>query len=275
MSKNEIQVRFVDVKTGKVFAESLIPLENLPKTFEPKTTLHIGEDDWNVIQAEPMTAAEFARTGKLAITLEKVMRLPLEKILYILPTLCDEIPAVRANTQPFTDVFKIHEDMWRQFEMVSRDYQAAIDAEFEDILRIFREQSVDNGRFLGFKELHLRRRITAPLMGELTLSDLYSVFPNNVHRYEGLSYLDAEGIIAGGFAFDFGPLVIHGQEGEGRLKTFCILPRENPEVDSATVASALDKIMATHALYLVDWARVQRLGPGVEEIRSYLERRFY
>jgi len=276
MSKRQIQVWLIDASMGKVFAESLMPPESLPKTFELKTTLHIGEDDWQVIKAEPMTAAEFTRTGKLVITLEKVMRMPTKSILYTLPTICDEIPIVQkdASAQD-SNIFRIHEDFWRQVELVSGEHKGDIEAEFKEITRIFHEESVDNGQLPGFKKIHLRKRIKTPLQCNLSLNDLYSIFPNSLSQYDGLSYLQAEGVIEGGFAFDIGPLVVYGQELDSRVRTLCMLRGQHQNFDSLMLASALDKIMAAHVLYLVDWCRVQRIATRVADIQSYLERNFY
>ncbi len=49
-----------------------MPVEDLPDTFEVNTTLHLGEDDWSVVHADPLTKADFSRTGKLIIRLRKI-----------------------------------------------------------------------------------------------------------------------------------------------------------------------------------------------------------
>jgi len=43
-----IQVLFFEVGAVKPFAQSELPVEQLPDTFQIETTLHIGNDDWMV-----------------------------------------------------------------------------------------------------------------------------------------------------------------------------------------------------------------------------------
>jgi lysophospholipase L1-like esterase len=62
-SHDIIHVRYLDAANGKVFAQVKLPISKLPESFEASTTLHRGEEDWQVIEARPVTAAEFRRAG--------------------------------------------------------------------------------------------------------------------------------------------------------------------------------------------------------------------
>ena len=44
-----------------------LPIANLPETFELETTLHLGDNEWTVVSAEPRTKLEFASSGKLIL----------------------------------------------------------------------------------------------------------------------------------------------------------------------------------------------------------------
>ena len=57
MPYSTIQVLFIDASTKKPFGQSDVPLTALPETFALETTMHLGNQDWQVIGAEPMTAA--------------------------------------------------------------------------------------------------------------------------------------------------------------------------------------------------------------------------
>src|SRR5512142_853242 len=111
MPHTQIEVRFIDASTGAVFIQTQMPVENLPQSFERQTTFHIGEQDWSVVKAEPMTAEEFMRTGKLTLALQRIQHMSPQDILFILPTLCDEIPGLtKGKTKQDKRVLEMHED---------------------------------------------------------------------------------------------------------------------------------------------------------------------
>ena len=67
-----VLVSFIDDATNEVFAESEIPPANLPDSFAEETTLHIGDDDWSVVQAEPKSKKEFTKSRALTLRLQKI-----------------------------------------------------------------------------------------------------------------------------------------------------------------------------------------------------------
>jgi hypothetical protein len=77
---HKIHEVLIDVRTGKPFAEFELSPETLPAAFE-RTTLHMGEEDWQVIKAEPAMAAGYVKTDKLTLTLFKVSALSVKDIL--------------------------------------------------------------------------------------------------------------------------------------------------------------------------------------------------
>lgn len=68
----EVIVTLVDDATGAAITSSKMPADNLPESFNTDTTLHIGDDQWSVIQAEPQTKAEFTKAGRLTLRLAKI-----------------------------------------------------------------------------------------------------------------------------------------------------------------------------------------------------------
>ena len=68
----KVTVEFIDEADGAVFASSIMPVDDLPDSFEIDTTLHLGESDWSVVRAEPLTKKDFSKTGKLRIRLRKI-----------------------------------------------------------------------------------------------------------------------------------------------------------------------------------------------------------
>jgi len=70
--RSVIRVRLFNVDTGAVFAELDMQVQQLPESFEADTTLHLQDGDWQVIEARPMTAAEFRSTCELVLVLRKI-----------------------------------------------------------------------------------------------------------------------------------------------------------------------------------------------------------
>ncbi len=78
----KVNLTLVDDATGAVFASSMMPPGDLPDSFIINTTLHLGDDDWSVIHAEPETKAEFTKSGKLTLRLRKVQVMTPEAISF-------------------------------------------------------------------------------------------------------------------------------------------------------------------------------------------------
>jgi hypothetical protein len=67
-----VTVTLIDDASGAVFATSTLAPGDLPDSFEIDTPLHLGEDNWSVVHAEPPTKAEFTKTGEVTLRLRKI-----------------------------------------------------------------------------------------------------------------------------------------------------------------------------------------------------------
>ena len=96
-NKGVIEVRFYEGKSETPFAVSNLPVDQLPDTFEIDTTLHLGDDNWRVIGAEPPQKSKFRTSGKLDLFLAKseVTQIDPRELLYSLPTINDDIAGVQ------------------------------------------------------------------------------------------------------------------------------------------------------------------------------------
>ena len=47
-----------------------MPIEQLPDTFEIDTTMHLGEEDWTLVEAVPSQKTEFKKSGFIKLTLQ-------------------------------------------------------------------------------------------------------------------------------------------------------------------------------------------------------------
>jgi hypothetical protein len=265
-----IQVQFVDAATGNTFGTTEMPPDQLPATFAVPTRMSIAGQEWEVITAEPVTAAEFTRTGRLVLTLRRHVQPAAQDILYSLPTICDEIPRLIAgSTKQDKTVYEMHEDDWRQVELVARAQQNTIEFQLAGIENIYKSHRVATGQFWAFTNIYVRDQLIHPIVTELPLNDLYARFAPNRAMYEGVAYSSEDGLLAEAFAFKVDDLVVYGQEVGGLVRILGLDPRRSGEpVDEATV-NALARLMSDYDLYLVDWCRGAVLSASADDLRDY------
>jgi hypothetical protein len=250
MSEIIVHVQFVDEKTGNIFGETHAPLSSLPQSFEAATHLELESQHWDVVTADPITAEGFARSGQLVLTLRRapMTQVKLQDVLYSLPTIGDMIPGIAPGTSKLNRrVFEFHEDNWRQIELISLAHLSDIQAELSDIRRIYEESAVGH----GFRTLHVRKRIAAPL--SIPFPALLTAF-DPVQSYEGIAYERAAGLIEGGFGFETAGFMFFGEQHQNSVRALCVaFAREKH--DKEAFSDQLKLLMESHELILVDWCR--------------------
>lgn len=250
MNELMIHVQFIDEQTGKVFAETNAPLSTLPQSFETETHLELGGQRWDVVAADPTTADDFSRSGKLVLTLRRShgSQIDAKDILFSLPTICDPIPAIAEGTSKQNKrVFELHDDDWRQIELVSADYQAYIQAELSDIRKI--RENTPAGH--GFRTLHLRQRIATPL--NLPFPAVLATFPD-ARFYDGIAYQQVDELIEGGFGFETAGVILYGEQHHDLVTALCLASRPTKSGGDA-FSNQLKPLMESYRLVLVDWCR--------------------
>lgn len=259
----KVAVTLIDDATGAPIAATEMPPADLPESFEVETTLHLGEADWSVIHAEPRTRPEYTKSGKLVLRLRRVEQVNLSDILFSLPSICDRLPAVGAG--PLAgDECVLHEDDWRQFELVSRQFAAESDAEIAAIRRIHDEQRAS----VGWRKMHVRRRPDPPIVAPLTRRRLDQAFGGLSFR--GIGFHGASSPIASGFSFRAADgIECYGSDDEGRVTALGIVEglSASPPIRSA---DALVLIAREFDLDLVHWCRCVRASPDTALFRNLL-----
>ncbi|HEX8820590.1 MAG TPA: hypothetical protein VF794_11740 [Archangium sp.] len=267
-----IQVRFIDAKTGQPIGEAELSAEQLPPSFEAATTLKIGAKSYEVVSADPMTASEYRKTGTLRLTLREVNVSTVEPraVLYSLPTLCEQIPAIeKGSTKLGKSVLELHEDDWRQVEFVALTLESSIEVELRAIERIFTQHR----KSPGFDALHMRKELPSPLQGcWLTLADLRSALGEAASWLDGVSFQGVAGLIADGFAVKLpSGFTLYGTQREGRIAVLALRPTKGGaalEGDSRLLSA----LAIRHQLCLLDWCRVEQVAPTADRLRAWLSK---
>jgi hypothetical protein len=269
--KKTIRVLFIDVASGTTIAKTDSPPDQLPATFEAHTTIQMKGHDWEVLSAAPVTRAEYVKAGELRLTvrLVKVQNIPPDKLLFSLPTICDAIPGVAEGSSKLgKNVLDLHEDDWRQVELVAVTLLDEARACLAKIERVHAEERTPGG---AFKKLHVRSELAAPITrGALRLATLQSAFSSGVTAYDGLAYRGVAGLVEGGFAFKTGGgLAVYGVEAGGGVTTVgLVVGAKGPDLEAD--ARGLARLLRESELALIDWCRVEVVGAEDAQVLAYL-----
>jgi hypothetical protein len=242
----KVEVTIVDARTGTILNSGAMAADQLPASFLHATTIHIGDQDWSVVKAEPPTRPEYTATGRLLLTLARIERIDPKTILFSLPSINDELPGLAGEADGSETV--LAEDDWRQVEFVHAEHRAAIDDELSDIRAIHEAHRQQ----MAFDKIHVRRRISDPLSPshlayrELTRLDLAAARSLR---------LDGQGLrIDGGFAH----VLVDGWllYGVAKLESVRVLALHWRAVTTPDdKLSAIERLAREHDLLLVDWCR--------------------
>lgn len=261
-----VEVTLIEHGKDEAFGVSPVPVDQLPDTFEINTTLHLGDVDWQVVEARPATKAEYRETGKVTVVLAKqeIFTIDPAKILFSLPTISNDMAMVEAVSS-LENVLVLLEDDWRQFEFLSITLNELVQQEVQDILTIYHTQREES----GFKQLHVRKRIAEPLPDvTLPLESLAQAFDIE-KRFSGVAFKNAAATIVNGFAWQTGAgWIFWGQtDTQGNLAVLCLLPPH--DADAAIMANKIDDFMLANDLLLVDWVSVRLYGKNEDSFSLF------
>jgi hypothetical protein len=168
------------------------------------------------------------------------------KLLFSLPTICDELPPVTAEPAHKGDVL-LHEDDWRQLELVASPQRHMISENLAAIREVRAEASG-----LGFARIHVREEPRRPLFGlDLDRDQLVSVIPTE-HGPVAVAFASELRRISGAFAYVGPTSTVYAVEHEGVIVTLGVHITSASDSRDAGVA-ALTELADQHGAYLVDW----------------------
>lgn len=254
-SSQTVTVTLTDEATGQTLAVSDMPVAQLPDTFALETSLDLGGQRYAVVRAEPPTKVQFEREKRLTLFLRKVEAVDPNDILFSLPTICGAALPESAPGKPSGAVAVLHEDDWRQCELVALDHAQAISAELEAIQQIYATASAD----AGWRRLHVRERIPHPLPRGLSWKEVTARL-GPCHSLGGVAFGDGRRPVKDAVAVTLrNGVVLWGIEAAGELT---VLNVHNGAGASPSTVAALKRVADELSLFLVDWCRCRVHGPG-------------
>lgn len=234
-----VTLELIDAPSGAVLATDETPLHALPESFEGvETHLTLGDAQYRVVGADPNTRALIAEAGRVRLLLTRVVEADPRAVRFSVPTLEDQTPALEG---PVPDgAIALHEDDWRQTELVSAVFAEAVREEVEAVRAV--KSQHEPGR--GWEHLHVRRKVPAPLEGvSLTLHEVVEALgidPRPLATRGG-------GAVRDGFALPQGDALVYGVAPHGRVTALGIqgIPDD--------VVGQLHALALRHKLLLVEW----------------------
>ncbi len=127
-------------------------------------------------------------------------------ILMTIPTIENTFPDFENKTD--SNNLNILEDDWRQIEFISKDQKTSIDQEIVSITYIFEHEMHQGKDYSAFKNLHVRRLITKPIL--LSFEKVKSYLGDTKNEIAGITVNGNGGQVKNGFSISSEGLSYYG-----------------------------------------------------------------
>jgi hypothetical protein len=188
---------------------------------------------------------------------ERIQMVDPREILFSLATIYDTQPTLDAPSADATIKFQLHEDDWRQIELVSASDRAVVEREIAEA-RAFKEA---HRKGLAFSSVFVRKeRPDALTPRHVPLDSLVKVLAG-ASKLEPL-FMETMGrpaVVRGGFAIPLTSSVFaYGQAWNGELVSLCL--SRWPDSDNQAALGPVLAFASAHDLLLVDWYRQELIA---------------
>jgi len=252
-NRSKIQVEFIDYKTGALIGKSAMKPEQLPETFELQTTFTLADQEWTVIEANPVHSKDFTVTKSLKLRLQRVEMLNPKDILYTLPTISNEFPGI-SNTKGFDKFLTtLYEDDWRQREFLNKSAFPLVEIEINGIKGIWKSHNkkVDDN-LNAFDSIHVRSTIGLPDL-HVDLAEIQRLLKTNEI---GSAFIERQGFIENGFSLKTQNTTYAGVVLNNLVKELCVLTFNNNTIKE------IEGINNLFNLIYVDWYNCSIIADG-------------
>lgn len=182
--------------------------------------------------------------------------------MYPCPTIHDALPAMEEAMESASEgQLVLHEDEWRQIELVPAESLAEVQACLAELDAFKQENRVGP----GYRKVFLRRELKASLLARgMTLEQVLGGTERGAVGPLYVDWIGGRRRVANGFSSRLpSGAIVYGEMSDGKLRVLA-LPSTSLQPDLPT-AEAL-RAACTHGLALVDWQRgvVVRTSDGVQ-----------
>ncbi|MFA7335303.1 MAG: hypothetical protein WC028_00860 [Candidatus Obscuribacterales bacterium] len=261
---------------GKVLTQTTQRLEDIPERFDVQTIIDLGPLKFMIVEADPADRNGCGASGKLTLKVQPIVSMNPKDILYTLPTIAYSIGAEVPIDADGKRILVMHEDNWRQVELVSSSLTAEIALEFSAIAAIFEKRTADG----AFRSVHARERVECPLASTVLRVSELRCFERGM-AFDGVSYAQPgingithiKSVVSGGFALQVaGGLVLYGQfvkDSAGRELVNALGVADAKPSNVELAASATAELCQKHSLVLIDWCWGLKLSTETELLQYF------
>ena len=252
-----VRVTLVNHQDGSILSQRVVKASTLPEAFDDATSLSVSGTHWMVVEADPPRREQFARTRQLTVRLQPVVMANPADVLFSLPSIWDRLPKLGNSPVSSLDCL-MHEDDWRQVELVASEHHAAIDAEFLAIRKIHETQSVEQG---SWRDLHVRTMPESPIPKGLSLDEVKrTLAPES--EINGVSFRGQKCRVADRLSLTTSDgLCVYGLAPADEIEVLGIV-ESTLRSDSEESIRALEALATQFDLGLICWCRCQRISVG-------------
>lgn len=266
-SNRTICVEFFDAVASTRLGHADVPADELPDVIEPDMPLDLENVEWTVMRASPNEKKDIVRAGHVQMFLRREQVTLMDPEGFSMPTICDSVPPSQEGAASFGgSPLSIHEDDWRQIELVSTALQNHIDAALAAIRPILEDRRNDR----TFRQIHVRAEVPRPLEGVcITLHRLRGLGSPAGTLYDGLSFSRRGDLVAGGYAIKLHCGVnLYGLVNDGHVS---VIGLYNARIghDFSRHIKTLSQFAADNRLCLVDWCQAMQLLPDTSAFADY------
>ena len=248
--KGMIRVRFIDAATNEQLAYTEMLPDQLPETFEIDTTMHIGDEEWEVIEAIPPKSVDFIKSAKLTLKMSKLQtgKIDPNEIKFTIPTISNELPKV-TDKNLFNDFdYFIKEDNWRQYDFLKKSSLKLINNEIENISGIIESYGEEHDNFTSYDKCYVRENIKEREL-HIDFKKIESIL--NPRKIGSLRMKNDGGYIHNGFSLQTEKTTFYGLVEDNIVTQFCIGEFSEYTEDE------LSKICDNFNLIFVAWCECQ------------------
>lgn len=198
--KSTVMVTFINRADYSIIGRSELSSDQLPETFALNTVMHLGDEDWEVLSAEPSDKISFVQTGELILTMQRIEQMNPADILFSLPTISNELPEFSDITFSVNFTHILREDDWRQCEFFDIHQKDKILSELTkiEVLKNDHQKSTQSD-LRAFNKIHVRDLQEVP---ELSFSLMAFLSQLQISDVGAIRFEDHEQYIAQGFAVE-------------------------------------------------------------------------
>jgi hypothetical protein len=183
---------------------------------------------------------------------------PPESWRFAIPTICSELPeAAVTEHASMGPILRMHEDDWRQIDLLSAILRPSIALAIDEIVTVRR----DAEGLTGFDRAYIREGLGDPLAhAAVTVDDLEEAAGGSTKRFAGVGFEQRPGVIADSFAFSTASEVdFYGVCFRGQVRLAGVQVEDPRSLDQ--IAERLRRFVTSHSLVLVDWVQGSILLP--------------